>query len=172
MNNATLCTTGGAVTMPMACIASVQVSSASPFLAFTNERALTLDELRPRLAISVNTQRGNVQAASLSNPITGIPDTITFENLIESWHKERGASSSTREITTCQSYLAIIGMGRDALPLIFERLRAEGEKPDHWFAALRAITRDNPVQPQNRGNLREMAKAWLNWWASKSGYGG
>jgi hypothetical protein len=100
---------------------------------------------------------------SFSRAMTVVPNELTFNSLIESWHKERGASSSTHEITTTDSYQRIIGMGKDALPLILDKLRAEGDKPDHWFAALRAITGLNPVPAEIRGNMKEMAKAWLGW---------
>lgn len=100
-----------------------------------------------------------------------VPDELTFGVLVDSWRKECGVSSSTREITTTESYLKIIGMGSSALPLIFRQLEAEDGEPDHWFAALRAITRENPVPVEARGNLRMMAAAWLSW-AARNGYAG
>ena len=56
-------------------------------------------------------------------------------------------------------------MGEKAVPFILVELQRElaiGE-PDDWFVALWAITGENPVPLESRGNLKEMAKAWLEW---------
>lgn len=90
-------------------------------------------------------------------------DEQMFSLLVTDWYRERGAKSSTSEIVLCPSYQHIIGLGENALPLIFRQLRKEGDKPDNWFWALHAITSDNPVPEQLRGNRREMAKLWLEW---------
>lgn len=58
------------------------------------------------------------------------------------------------------AYQAIIGMGEIALPLILESL---SRRLDPWFWALEAITEDNPVPRRFRGNMEEMARAWLRW---------
>jgi hypothetical protein len=58
------------------------------------------------------------------------------------------------------SYQKIIGMGWAAVPLMLEDLKNE---PRHWFWALRAITDVNPVPPQDAGNVRKMADAWVKW---------
>ena len=58
------------------------------------------------------------------------------------------------------SYQRIIGMGTDALPLIFEELR---KKPGHWFWALHAITGAEPVPDQDKGRVKKMAEHWINW---------
>jgi hypothetical protein len=57
-------------------------------------------------------------------------------------------------------------MGADAIPLILAEWELE---PDHWFAALRELTGENPVPPAARGNLKPMTKCWLDW-AEKHGY--
>lgn len=46
------------------------------------------------------------------------------------------------------------------VPLIVRELERE---PDHWFVALSAITGVNPVKPEQRGRLQEMAQAWIIW---------
>jgi hypothetical protein len=68
--------------------------------------------------------------------------------------------SNTAQMAMLRSYQNIIGMGPDAVPLILEELRRE---PDHWFWALEAITLDNPVPPQDAGQLDKMALAWIAW---------
>ena len=58
------------------------------------------------------------------------------------------------------AYQRIIGMGQPVVPLILRDLEQE---PDHWFWALQSITGENPVLPEQRGNLELMATAWLAW---------
>lgn len=62
------------------------------------------------------------------------------------------------------AYQGIIGLGPIALPLILRELEKE---LDHWFWALKAISGEDPVSPQNRGKMREMTDAWLNWGREK-----
>lgn len=92
-----------------------------------------------------------------------IPEWFEFQHLVGQWRKERGATSSSTEMALCPSYQSIIGMGETAVPLIIRQLESEGAKPDHWFWALRAITRSNPVPAHARGNMGEMARIWLDW---------
>ena len=51
-------------------------------------------------------------------------------------------------------------MGESAVPLILERVQSQG---GHWFHTLRSITSVNPVNPDDRGNVRAMQAAWLEW---------
>ena len=83
-----------------------------------------------------------------------------FSALVETWRKEKVFNSSTTELAMHPAYQKIIGMGPDALPLIFRELERQ---PDHWFWALKAITGADPVKPEDRGRIAKMAAAWLNW---------
>ena len=58
------------------------------------------------------------------------------------------------------TYQAIIGMGETALPFILDEMR---QRDGHWFWALRAITGENPVPPEHRGNVEAMTQDWLQW---------
>jgi hypothetical protein len=58
------------------------------------------------------------------------------------------------------AYQQIIGLGNEAVPLLLRELKKE---PDHWFWALKAITGVDPVEPTQRGRVKEMAGAWLRW---------
>lgn len=69
-------------------------------------------------------------------------------------------TSSITQMATHPAYQQIIGMGKDAVPLILDELRRE---PDHWFWALHAITGDDPVPSNGRGKLEGMTRAWLDW---------
>ncbi len=83
-----------------------------------------------------------------------------FEKLAEEWRRECAHLSSIREKVLHPAYQQIIGMGKDALPLLLRELERE---PDHWFWALWAITQENPVLPEHRGRVRLMAQDWLDW---------
>lgn len=98
-----------------------------------------------------------------------ISDAALFQQLASQWRKERGATSSITQMATCLSYQRVIGMGEKAIPLILRQLENEGDDPDHWFWALQAITREDPVPEDARGNMKEMARAWLDW-AYMAGY--
>jgi hypothetical protein len=86
-----------------------------------------------------------------------------FQNLIAQWHQERGVTSSVTQMAMCKSYQRIIGMGDKAIPLIMRQLENEGGEPDHWFWALHAITAEDPVPQNARGDMSKMAAAWLDW---------
>jgi hypothetical protein len=83
-----------------------------------------------------------------------------FIRLAEQWRRETLAMSSLTDMVLHPAYYQIIGMGPVALPWILRELQQSG---GHWFLALRAITRENPVAPQDRGKVNKMAAAWLKW---------
>jgi hypothetical protein len=89
-----------------------------------------------------------------------------FKRLVAEWKANRRSTSIARDLVSHPAYLRIIGIGPDAIPLILGELERE---TDHWFAALRAISDEDPVPPSSRGKMREMAQAWLAW-GSKKGY--
>jgi hypothetical protein len=89
-----------------------------------------------------------------------------FRELRRQWKEETLYLSSITQIAMHPAYQRIIGMGRAALPLIFQELRREA---DHWFWALKAITGEDPVPASDRGKLPRMAEAWLTW-AGDHGY--
>lgn len=87
-----------------------------------------------------------------------------FHLLVRQWHEERNeASSSISEVIACPAYLRIIAMGSRVLPLIIEQLKSEGDDPDHWCAALEAITGENPVPENAHGDTVRIAQAWIDW---------
>lgn len=90
-----------------------------------------------------------------------------FQRLAQQWKEDTALVSSITEKAMHPAYQQIIGLGKEALPLIFgEMKRAE---PDHWFWALRAITGIDPVKPEVRGDVRGMTDSWLSW-ADSHGY--
>jgi hypothetical protein len=83
-----------------------------------------------------------------------------FQRLAAEWKGQSRYFSNTAQIAMLPSYQRIIGMGLPAVPLILEELQRE---PNQWFWALEAITEANPVPPEDAGNVRRMAEAWLEW---------
>jgi hypothetical protein len=83
-----------------------------------------------------------------------------FDRLAAEWKRESRYLSNTAQMAMLKPYQRIIGMGLPAVPLILEELRRE---PNQWFWALEAITEENPVPPEAAGNVRLMARAWIEW---------
>jgi hypothetical protein len=90
-----------------------------------------------------------------------------FLDLVAQWERAMGMLSLVQKMVMHPAYQRIIGMGQPVVPLILRELERE---PDHWFWALEAITGANPVLPEQRGRLDEMAAAWLAW-GRENGYG-
>lgn len=87
-----------------------------------------------------------------------------FYSLASEWKKSIGPTSSVADMAIHPSYQEIIGMGNDVVPFILRELERE---PHHWFWALRAITGDDPVAPENRGQIKKMTEAWVEWGRSE-----
>ncbi len=81
-----------------------------------------------------------------------------FNRLKAQWVREMPASSRMRDLTSCDAYLRIVGMGEKALPFLIEEVRKE---PRAWYRALELITEANPVTPG--GGLDSIAEAWARW---------
>jgi len=91
---------------------------------------------------------------------------LTFIMLKSSWKNDTQFLSSISEICIHPAYQQIIGMGPIAIPFILKELQRE---LDHWFWALEAITRMNPILPEHQGQVRLMAEDWFMW-ARTNGY--
>jgi hypothetical protein len=89
-----------------------------------------------------------------------------FKKNVREWKAARRPTSSITEIAMQPAYQRIIGLGRPAVPLILAQMEAEGDQPDMWFWALKAITDVDPVAEENRGDVVAMAKAWIDWGAA------
>lgn len=83
-----------------------------------------------------------------------------FDRLSREWREAARFISSTTEMALLPSYQQIIGLGYAAVPHILAELRRE---PAQWFWALKAITRTDPVPPDDRGDVSAMADHWLAW---------
>jgi uncharacterized protein (DUF433 family) len=90
-----------------------------------------------------------------------------FHRLVREWKAGRGPTSSVLRMADHSAYRQIISMGPVAIPLLLDELERQ---PDHWFLALHELTGADPVPKESRGNLREMAAAWLRW-GEENGFG-
>ncbi|GAB4281999.1 MAG: hypothetical protein Fur0025_10840 [Oscillatoriaceae cyanobacterium] len=89
-----------------------------------------------------------------------------FEMLAMEWELAVGGSSFGAEKYSHPAYQEIIAMGSAAIPLLLRELE---QRPNHWFEALRAIACVNPIQPSDRGRIKQMTAAWLQW-GQENGY--
>lgn len=87
-------------------------------------------------------------------------DIKLFRALADQWRQDTMDTSSLTEMVSHPAYLAIIGMSSVATPLLLNEL---AKNPSHWFVALEAINRLNPVPAQDAGNFKKMTAAWLSW---------
>lgn len=87
-----------------------------------------------------------------------------FTDLASRWIQEVEGLSSTVEMAKHPLYQEIIEMGQEVIPLLLEDLE---QNPLYWLPALRQITQENPVLPEQRGKVKQMAEAWLNWGRQK-----
>lgn len=83
-----------------------------------------------------------------------------FAALAAEWKRDTEHVSSLTRMVLHPAYQRIVGMGPAALPFLFHALERE---PDWWFSALSAITGEDPVPPEARGNLDAMTAAWRRW---------
>jgi len=83
-----------------------------------------------------------------------------FIRLAKEWQEGRPRGVDVAEMSSHLAYQQIIGMGTIAIPFILSSLR---RKVDHWFVALYAITGQNPVPEKCKGNVMEVASAWIKW---------
>jgi hypothetical protein len=86
-----------------------------------------------------------------------------FREQVEIWKDQTSHLSSITKAIAHPSYLRIIGLAKESTDHEIERLllhELESE-PDHWFAALAAVTGEDPVKPEH--NFDESVGAWLAW---------
>jgi hypothetical protein len=83
-----------------------------------------------------------------------------FESLSRQWKAETALLSATPLMVAHPAYQAIIALGPAVVPLLLQDLERESA---HWFEALQAITGEDPVSPDQWGQIPAMIAAWLAW---------
>jgi hypothetical protein len=99
------------------------------------------------------------------DPPPGETPAERFARLEAIWRSETMMLSSIQRIVMHWAYQTIIGMGRDAVPLIFREMRAG--RRSHWFWALAAITEHRPAEGED--TVKGATDKWLEW-ADANGY--
>jgi hypothetical protein len=139
----------------------------------TERFARTLKELeeeelneQPYRVVQVLLKTEQVTIAPRPVPACDVETDIVrkFEALAEQWYLETMASSSYLDKILHPAYQKIMVLGVRAVPLILRELQA---MPNDWFWALRMLTEEDPVTPDQAGNMAAMADAWLRWGKEK-----
>lgn len=81
-----------------------------------------------------------------------------FAALAERWYSETGMMSLSNEKAMHPAYQRIIGMGKAALPFIFEEM---ANKRGDWLWALCAITGEDAASPNH--SFKQAFEAWIKW---------
>ena len=82
-----------------------------------------------------------------------------FYSLSQQWKTEVEGMSSP-SMFQHSTYEEIINLGTKVIPLLLEDLT---QNPLFWLSALNTITGVNPIKPEQRGKVKQMAGAWLEW---------
>jgi hypothetical protein len=89
-----------------------------------------------------------------------------FNRLAEAWQSAVAHLSSASKRDNHPAYQEVIALGPPLVPFLLRDLERTHR---HWFAALSAITKANPVAPEDAGNIGKMVEAWLAW-GKQQGY--
>ena len=87
-----------------------------------------------------------------------------FHEQADRWKRETVHISSPTQKMMHPSHQAILGMGKDVIPLL---LRDMAQNRTEWFWALSYITQENPIRREDAGKMDKMIGAWLNWGKNK-----
>jgi hypothetical protein len=109
----------------------------------------------------------SVSAHTVGPAASGEAIEAHFQRLANEWEAAVAHHSSTSVQNSHPAYLEIIGLGQQVVPLLLHDLQRSARP---WFAALKAITRADPVRPEDRGNIAKVTEAWLRW-GREHGYG-
>jgi len=120
------------------------------------------DKRRDRFWLSSHVLDVHVIVEPKRSREVGVPRQLEekFSDLAQRWRNQVKTMSSTTDRVLHSAYQDVIGMGKPVLPLILRELERNG---GHWFWALRHISHENPVPPQDAGNIGKMREAWLRW---------
>ncbi len=87
-------------------------------------------------------------------------DRERFAELADRWENETVLLSNSDRAAAHPAHREIVSMGESAIPLILDRMNAQGGL---WFHALSELTGANPVKSGDRGNVQVMQDSWLRW---------
>ena len=120
--------------------------------------SLVVDAIHVRHIASINFGRDYEAYFETGTARDKIKD--LFYDLAGEWKAATAFMSSATDIAMHPAYQKIIGMGREAVPLILQELQ---QNTDHWFWALKSIVGIDPVPSKDKGNIGKMRDAWIAW---------
>jgi hypothetical protein len=145
-------------------------------IALSDERLLKLQQIANNLNVSIEelvligienllAQPENLSINNPQNILNKNAEISTeiidkFYALASDWEQEVAGLSSTAQMSEHPAYQEIISMGTQILPLLLSELK---KNPVYWLSALSAITGENPIKPEQRGRVKQMASAWIEW---------
>ena len=149
-------------------LSTIIIQSDDPtYLPSTYGQVASIEDKLTQLQEAISSQMPNqLRQSRFPEEVPESSTKMMFNELSATWREESAFCSTLLEMATRPSYQRIIGMGRSAIPHILAALE---QQPDHWFWALKAITGEDPVSREDRGNLQRMTQAWLIWGA-RNGY--
>ncbi len=138
-------------------------------ITISDEHLLKLRQLAIRLNVSLE-ELVSKGIESLVNQEISLPTSTAsevpleilnkFYILAKRWESEVEGYSSTAQTSDHPAYQEIISMGTQVVPLLLKELK---NNPIFWLSALNEITGINPIKPEQRGKIKQMAEAWLEW---------
>ncbi|MEG3858799.1 hypothetical protein [Microcoleus sp. herbarium12] len=145
-------------------------------IALSDERLLKLQQVANNLNISIEelvligienllaqaeVYSQNTAKNSLPKKAEISPDIVDkFHALASDWKQDVAGLSSTTQMSEHPAYQEIIEMGTKIVPLLLSELN---NNPLYWLSALSAITGENPIKPEQRGRVKQMGSAWIEW---------
>ena len=89
---------------------------------------------------------------------------ILFHRLADEWTRATGPISSVDDRISHPAYREIVNLGWEVVPHLIDDLPRTHR---FWFPALAEITRIQPFDQKDAGNIRRMTKAWTQWWEKR-----
>ncbi len=143
-------------------------------ITISDERLLKLQEVATRLSVSIEElvlmgvedlltkQEASLESTTKNDlkPNGEINSELAekFYSLASQWQSDVEGMSSTAQMSQHPAYQEIIGMGTKVVPLLLRELK---QNPLYWLLALSEITGENPIKPEQRGRVIQMAEAWI-----------
>lgn len=95
-------------------------------------------------------------------PRTSMTETVEqrLRRLEAAWKADTEFLSDADRIISYPAFLDIVALGSEVVPLLLRDLESS---PGSWVWALPEITGADPVPASDRGNIRKMSEAWVNW---------
>ena len=84
-----------------------------------------------------------------------------FKELAIKWENETGVFSTTSPKINNNAFHDLLRLGKGIIPLILKHLQHGGTA--QWHIVLNAITKINPVPPEDASKSKKIKEAWIIW---------